>query len=50
LVRQGHGVYGDNAEYVISTVAALEAQGVRDAPLHRLASLLKGGETPRRSR
>lgn len=48
LVRQGHGVYGDNAEYVISTVAALEAQGVRDAPLHRLAMLLKGGEKPAR--
>jgi cation transport protein ChaC len=44
LVRQGHGLYGDNAEYVISTVAALEAQGIRDVPLQRLASLLKGGE------
>ena len=47
LVKQGHGAYGDNAEYVISTVAALEAQGIRDAPLHRLASLLRGGDTPR---
>ncbi|MEW6452643.1 MAG: gamma-glutamylcyclotransferase [Pseudomonadota bacterium] len=50
LVRQGHGAYGDNAEYVISTVAALEAQGIRDVPLHRLAALLKGGEAPQRSR
>jgi cation transport protein ChaC len=50
LVRQGHGIYGDNTEYVISTVAALEAQGVRDIPLHRLAALLKGGETPMRPR
>lgn len=46
LVRQGHGVYGDNAEYVTSTVAALEAQGIRDTSLHRLAVLLKGGEAP----
>lgn len=45
LVRQGHGVYGDNAEYVVSTVAALEAQNIRDAPLNRLAALLKG-DTP----
>ena len=33
--------YG-NDEYVIATVTALEAQGVRDAPLHRLAALLHG--------
>ena len=46
LVRQGHGKYGDNAEYVISTVAALEAQGIRDTPLHRLAALLNDGNTP----
>ena len=42
LVRQGHGKSGPNIEYVISTVAALEAQGIRDAQLHRLAALLKG--------
>ena len=42
LVRQGHGAYGPNDEYVIATVTALEAQGVRDAPLHRLAALLHG--------
>ena len=35
LVRQGHGAYGPNDEYVIATVTALEAQGVRDAPLQR---------------
>lgn len=42
LVRQGHGNYGPNDEYVIATVTALEAQGIRDAPLHRLAALLHG--------
>ena len=42
LVRQGHGAYGPNDEYVIATVTALEAQGVRDAPPHRLAALLHG--------
>ncbi|HBF52566.1 MAG TPA: gamma-glutamylcyclotransferase, partial [Afipia sp.] len=42
LVRQGHGAYGPNDEYVIATVSALEAQGIRDAPLHRLAAMLHG--------
>jgi cation transport protein ChaC len=42
LVRQGHGASGPNVDYVISTVAALEAQGVRDKPLHRLAARLRG--------
>jgi cation transport protein ChaC len=42
LVRQGHGTSGPNIDYVIATVAALEAQGVRDKPLHRLAALLRG--------
>jgi len=42
LVRQGHGASGPNDEYVIATVAALEAQGIRDVPLHRLAAMLHG--------
>lgn len=42
LVRQGHGNFGSNDEYVIATVTALEAQGIRDAPLHHLAALLRG--------
>lgn len=42
LVRQGHGAAGPNADYVIATVSALEAQGVRDKPLHRLAAMLRG--------
>lgn len=42
LVRQGHGAYGPNDEYVIATLTALEAQGIRDEPLHRLAALLHG--------
>ena len=39
-VRQGHGRSGDNRVYVLSTVASIEAQGFRDAPLHQLAALL----------
>lgn len=39
-VRQGHGRSGNNRDYVLSTVAAIDAQGFRDAPLHRLAALL----------
>jgi cation transport protein ChaC len=42
LVRQGHGNYGPNDEYVMATVTALEAQGIRDTPLHRLATMLRG--------
>ncbi len=42
LVRQGHGNYGANIDYIISTVKALEAQGIRDTPLHKLAALLHG--------
>ncbi len=42
LVRQGHGAAGPNSDYVIATVAALEAQGVRDKPLRRLAAMLRG--------
>ena len=42
LVRQGHGQSGPNVDYVISTVTALEAQGIRDTPLHHLAAQLKG--------
>ena len=43
LVRQGHGQSGANREYVLSTVHALEALGLRDRELHRLAEKLRGG-------
>jgi glutathione-specific gamma-glutamylcyclotransferase len=39
-VRQGHGQSGANRDYVTSTVKAIEAQGFRDAQLHRLAMML----------
>jgi cation transport protein ChaC len=39
-VLQGHGQSGANREYVLSTVRAIEAEGFRDGPLHRLASML----------
>ena len=39
-VLQGHGQSGVNRDYVLSTVKAIEAEGFRDAPLHRLAALL----------
>ncbi|MBB5045278.1 cation transport protein ChaC [Rhodopseudomonas rhenobacensis] len=44
-VRQGHGQSGPNRDYVLSTVEALEAQGCRDAQLHRLAIRLRD-DTP----
>src|ERR1700750_327935 len=40
IVQQGHGRSGNNRAYVLSTVRAIEAQGVRDKDLHRLAQML----------
>jgi len=40
LVQQGHGRSGNNRDYVLSTVAAIEKQGFRDEQLHRLAAML----------
>ena len=39
-VLQGHGQSGVNRDYVLATVKAIEAEGFRDAPLHRLALML----------
>ena len=41
-VRQGHGRSGPNRDYVLETVASLEAIGIRDRELHLLAEQLKG--------
>jgi cation transport protein ChaC len=43
LVRQGHGRSGNNRDYVLETVAALEALNIRDHDLHLLAERLKAG-------
>jgi glutathione-specific gamma-glutamylcyclotransferase len=40
IVQQGHGRSGNNRDYVLSTVRAIEAQGFRDGQLHRLALML----------
>jgi cation transport protein ChaC len=42
LVRQGHGRSGANRDYVLSTVAEIEAQGCHDSILHAIAERLKG--------
>lgn len=39
-VNQGHGQSGANRDYVLATVKAIEAEGFRDAQLHRLAMML----------
>ena len=41
-IRQGHGQSGANRDYVIATVAAMEALGLRETELHLLAERLKG--------
>ena len=46
-VRQGHGRSGNNRDYVLATVKEIEAQGVRDPGLHRLAAMLKGAHEAR---
>ncbi len=51
-IRQAHGQSGANPDYVLATVAALEAMGCRDQELHLLAERLKGphevhSETPK---
>src|ERR1041385_3956040 len=44
LVRRGHGQSGQNRDYVLSTVQALEALGLYDRDLHLLAERLRGGQ------
>ena len=41
-VRQGHGRSGQNRDYVVETVRALEALGYRESDLHLIADRLKG--------
>jgi cation transport protein ChaC len=42
LVRHAHGKSGQNRDYVLATVQALEAMGCRDRELHLLAERLHG--------
>jgi cation transport protein ChaC len=42
-VRQGHGRSGQNRDYVLETVRALEALGYRETDLHLLAERLNSG-------
>ncbi len=49
LIRHAHGQSGANRDYVLSTVAALEALGCRESELHRLAERLKGGAHERQA-
>jgi cation transport protein ChaC len=50
-VRQGHGHSGNNRDYVIETVRALEHLGYRETGLHLLADRLTGaGEAASRTR
>jgi cation transport protein ChaC len=45
IVRQGHGRSGNNRDYVLATVKAIEAEGFRDDQLHRLAMMLHDSHT-----
>ena len=40
-VLQGHGQSGNNRDYVLSTVKAIESEGFRDSQLHGLALTLR---------
>jgi glutathione-specific gamma-glutamylcyclotransferase len=46
IVRQGHGRSGNNRDYVLATVKAIEAEGFRDEQLHRLAMMLHDAHVP----
>jgi glutathione-specific gamma-glutamylcyclotransferase len=48
-IRQGHGQSGHNRDYVIATVAAMEALGLRESELHLLAARLKGAHEGERT-
>jgi cation transport protein ChaC len=47
IVRQGHGRSGNNRDYVIETVKALEALNITDHDLHVLAERLTGSQDVR---
>ena len=47
IVRQGHGRSGNNRDYVIETVKALEALNIVDHDLHVLAERLRGSQDSR---
>jgi glutathione-specific gamma-glutamylcyclotransferase len=46
IVRQGHGRSGNNRDYVLATVKAIESEGFRDEQLHRLAMMLHDAHSP----
>jgi cation transport protein ChaC len=46
-VRQGFGQSGANRDYVVATVAAMEALKLRESELHLLAERLKGAHKAR---
>jgi cation transport protein ChaC len=50
IVRQGHGRSGNNRDYVIETVKALEALDIVDHDLHVLAERLRGSQDSHASR
>jgi cation transport protein ChaC len=49
FVQQGHGRSGNNRDYVLSTVKAIEAEGFRDSQLHQLAMMLHDAHPVRHS-
>jgi cation transport protein ChaC len=46
IVRQAHGRSGNNCDYVVETVKALETLGIVDHELHVVAERLKGNVSP----
>lgn len=43
IILGGHGVAGDNPDYLEHTVAHLDELGINDGPLHDLLELVRGG-------
>ena len=43
IILKGHGIAGDNPDYLENTVAHLDELGINDGPLHELLALVRGG-------
>ncbi len=44
IILGGHGVAGDNPDYLENTVAHLDELGIVDGPLHELLALVRDGK------
>jgi cation transport protein ChaC len=46
VIRGGHGISGDNPEYLRNVTAHLDELGIADGPIHRLMAQVEGADAP----